>query len=191
MKGAKCVSAQPNAIFFSPPFSSFQSFSLPFLPPLIFLDITLSQVHDGLTHFVTFSRRRHFAQFFTGWADCCWQLEPCSPLHYWSCPPRTEAEAKRAQMGRKEGRRRGGGGLCTCEPETHHYDYETESRRTMTASFHEKQSADSFIFWISILRLFTKSSALLAKAEVHQRVICLPIYAKWALGLRPHAHGHP
>ena len=40
------------------------------------------------------------------------------PLHYWSCPPRTEAEAKRAQMGRKEGEGRGGGGLCTCE-ETH------------------------------------------------------------------------
>ena len=47
-----------------------------------------------------------------------WSLAPLSPLHYWSCPPRTEAEAKRAQMGRKEGRRRGGGGLCTCETET-------------------------------------------------------------------------
>ena len=139
MKGAKCVSAQPNAIFFSPPFFSFQSFSLPFLPPLIFLDITLSQVHDGLTHFVTFSRRRHFAQFHRlgRLLLAAGALLP-SPLSTTGAALRGQRPRPREhRWGEEGGRRSEGGGLCTCETETHHYDYETESRRTMPASFHE------------------------------------------------------
>ena len=41
-----------------------------------------------------------FAQL-AGWADCCWQLEPELPSPLLELPP-TEAEAKRAQMGRGE-----------------------------------------------------------------------------------------
>ena len=49
----------------------------------------------------------------------------------------TIAMTREHRWGEEGGRRSEGGGLCTCEPETHHYDYETESRRTMPASFHE------------------------------------------------------
>ena len=77
------------------------------LSPLIFADFTLSLVHGGNSHFHSdISPIFVFLPaggFFAGghWADCCWQLEPELPSPLLELPP-TEAEAKRAQMGRGE-----------------------------------------------------------------------------------------
>ena len=70
----------------------------------------LSHYHSS--HLVTFSFSPNFVSFHTGcWADCCYSQLLVSPLL--ELPQRTEAEAKRAQMGR--GRRGEEDGAPVCK----------------------------------------------------------------------------